>query len=1728
MNNNKRNNNNRKIIGIIITLSLVLFIVIIKTTISKKETIVNKTINIEEVLQTKAYSYLPEEAKNYIRKVYNETGNIILTEKNKKKNQSYLNPDYVEYLKNSEVKTIVPNPTRYDFIYNIYESQDNLPNSFDLRNVDGKNFVTPFKNQKGEGLCWAFASTSLLESHLLYKNNKPYDETAEIFSEKQIDYATAANSTHISNGLYNNYRSLTTAGNFVDYEEILMDGLGAVYKSWEAENSLEILSTNKMDNSEIYSLENSNYELNESIYYPFLSPSTSEEEKNAYNNNLKKLVMTNGGAFITTDVTYYTYNYYGPSENEFVDSNDNWIPVIDININDHLNYISPHALEVIGWDDNIEYKICSAASKKKYYSTTESCGNDGVYREGKGVWILKNSWGADNPLKIMYMTYESQNNNIFFIKEVGKRTWDNFDHLHSSNNSDGYYYFDTHETINEKINKIKIKLPSIGNYNIYISQNGGTSFDQIATFDNQYNGVKTIDLSSKNIIVNNNTIFKVLYDGEAIILDNMNVYTNNINNQKIINTKNIIYGIESELYNSEQTYDFQIFSKTKNIAEKTPLSIKIKDSNNNYLDANSYSIKHTKTYANTNNAKLTIVKDDFPKGNYTIEVCAENDCTNSELIIQNDFLTTLGNGSRNNPWQITNAREFNLIRKYPNDSFILMNDIDFEYDTKNPNGIIYNDGKGFIPIEQFTGYLNGNNYKIKNIYINNNNAALFSSLFINSSCRFDKCGVENLQVYNPKIIGKYSASAIANIINVTSSQHFALNNNASINGSIESSYLNNSLAAGLYSEINLYNSNDYIINKLFNSSKIVSNKGNTFGLIGKFGIIDETGTGYVYGNINIEDSINVGKIECDNCSSTGIFKPINDDNIVYNYKNIISINNDIPLIDLYYDTNTNIENVYSTSSKLLDIITTKYDNNNILLNLSNYEVANSNYSNWEGFNNNWYQYKEDGVNRIPVLKNIDYEYFKPNQNIVSVDVGSSLETSSIFDNATIMTSCSYNVLACNYQTDNSIVNIEDTTITGIKKGSTKIIVANESDGFIKTVDVKVGNINLVTFVANGGTGIMTEQEIETGTTTKLKKNTFTNGNHTFSHWNTKANDTGTSYTDEQEINSDKDLVLYAIWNYKKYTIKYDANGGTGTMTNQIFLDGESQNLIKNSFEKELYEFDHWNTKADDSGDSYSNEEIIFVTKDMTLFAIYRLVAYNKITFDSNGGEDLQPLFVKEEDIIELPRPTKKGYMFGGWYKDKELNNRFWDETPINSDITLYASWFDIYVTWELNGGQKSEDFEIDKYYQIGAEIDLLSPEEMRIKPPDGKVLDHYQIYGTRYLVGQKFKVTSNQDGMVTINCIWKNQGESINEKYEVTFKQTSSSSFNKKYNEVENQLVASNKEQFEGLINSFKNGKQDVKIANYDDLFGDNYYSSIQWFQLDNIIENDTGKIYKYIVNYKKVTILPGKKVEYKYYLNKTEEKESKIENTTDIYEYINNKKRKFLEQVNGVNVDNLFIIDKDSKDFQYAELLEVKPRDSVYKSEFEKYLINYDCNYSLVKINLNGKKEYILSKNDNTITFWEEDNKDFNIFIENLIDSNDKAIQDKINRQKEKIFKDQKLIGYYKIEVKNNLEELHTGPFKLQLKLNEEMKRYKKYYMVYISDNKEEPIEFTKADEYIIGTLNHLSEYALIGLEETEQKIENPTTIDNILPYLNSLFVVSIVIIILRVKRHNTIGNFK
>ncbi len=118
----------------------------------------------------------------------------------------------------------------------------------------------------------------------------------------------------------------------------------------------------------------------------------------------------------------------------------------------------------------------------------------------------------------------------------------------------------------------------------------------------------------------------------------------------------------------------------------------------------------------------------------------------------------------------------------------------------------------------------------------------------------------------------------------------------------------------------------------------------------------------------------------------------------------------------------------------------------------------------------------------------------------------------------------------------------------------------------------------VTFDANTGTGSMSAQTIAEGASANLTSNTFTKTGNNFSGWATTAGGV-VAYADAASYTmGSSNVTLYAKWAIN-YTVTFDANTGSGSMSPQTIAEGASANLTANTFTKTGNTFAGWATTA---------------------------------------------------------------------------------------------------------------------------------------------------------------------------------------------------------------------------------------------------------------------------------------------------------------------------------------------------------------------------------------------------------------------------------------------------------------------------------------------------------------------------------------------------------------------
>ena len=84
-------------------------------------------------------------------------------------------------------------------------------------------------------------------------------------------------------------------------------------------------------------------------------------------------------------------------------------------------------------------------------------------------------------------------------------------------------------------------------------------------------------------------------------------------------------------------------------------------------------------------------------------------------------------------------------------------------------------------------------------------------------------------------------------------------------------------------------------------------------------------------------------------------------------------------------------------------------------------------------------------------------------------------------------------------------------------------------------------------------------------------------------WNTSADGKGTTYNAGDVTDKLNTQTLYAVCKANSYTVSYNSNGGSGTMTNDTATYDSNFITKKNTFTKTGYTFNGWNEKADGTG-----------------------------------------------------------------------------------------------------------------------------------------------------------------------------------------------------------------------------------------------------------------------------------------------------------------------------------------------------------------------------------------------------------------------------------------------------------------------------------------------------------------------------------------------------------------
>jgi len=247
----------------------------------------------------------------------------------------------------------------------------------------------------------------------------------------------------------------------------------------------------------------------------------------------------------------------------------------------------------------------------------------------------------------------------------------------------------------------------------------------------------------------------------------------------------------------------------------------------------------------------------------------------------------------------------------------------------------------------------------------------------------------------------------------------------------------------------------------------------------------------------------------------------------------------------------------------------------------------------------------------------------------------------------------------------------------------------------------LGNLVTATFNANGGTVVIPGSQSYVAGQTFGEFPVPSRRGYAFCGWWTEAIG-GDRMTEASSVPA-ADVELFAHWEPIRYFVAYDANGGTGAMTNQVHVYDASKALDANLFSRTGYAFSGW-AKSGDGQVEYADRTVVVNLAEIsnavvTLYAVWSGAGYN-VRFDSNGGTGVmenQTIQIGETQNLHTNAFAFSGREFLGWatesggivaYRDGEAVSGL--ASANGATVHLYAVWRTSDATWRVsfdsNGG----------------------------------------------------------------------------------------------------------------------------------------------------------------------------------------------------------------------------------------------------------------------------------------------------------------------------------------------------------------------------------------------------------------------------------------------------------
>ncbi|MBQ8182332.1 MAG: InlB B-repeat-containing protein [Clostridia bacterium] len=175
----------------------------------------------------------------------------------------------------------------------------------------------------------------------------------------------------------------------------------------------------------------------------------------------------------------------------------------------------------------------------------------------------------------------------------------------------------------------------------------------------------------------------------------------------------------------------------------------------------------------------------------------------------------------------------------------------------------------------------------------------------------------------------------------------------------------------------------------------------------------------------------------------------------------------------------------------------------------------------------------------------------------------------------------------------------------------------------------------VSYNANGGSGAPSSQTKYFNQALTLSSAKPVRTGYTFKGWGTSSSDTSPDYYAGSSYNSESGITLYAIWERSQstYTIKYNANGGSGAPSSQTKQNGTTVTLSSKVPVRFGYTFTGWSTTSTCDSINYYPGSSFSKNQNTTLYACWDEAVvlsptWGKKTYTGNPPFDGKAYYMK--------------------------------------------------------------------------------------------------------------------------------------------------------------------------------------------------------------------------------------------------------------------------------------------------------------------------------------------------------------------------------------------------------------------------------------------------------------------------------------------------------------------